>query len=108
MQQILILWMQMLHKTCSFENIFIIFAMCIVFCIIMQHIKKRPILTFRFSRFRTFFSTDWTARLNPDSLDDPTTSTEVMLEAEVKLEELLETRDAEGIVAIEMMMMSQQ
>ena len=108
MQQILILWMQMLQKTCSFENIFIIFAMCIVFCTIMQHIKKRPILTFRFSRFRTFFSTDWTARLNPDSLDDPTTSTEVMLEAEVKLEELLETRDAEGIVAIEMMMMSQQ
>ena len=45
-------------KTCSFENIFIIFAMCIVFCTIMQHIKKRPILTFRFSRFRTFFSTD--------------------------------------------------
>ena len=35
------------------------------------------------------------------------TSLEVMLEAEVKFEEFVETRDADGIVAIEMMMMSQ-
>ena len=35
------------------------------------------------------------------------TSLEVMLEAEVTLEEVVETRDADGIVAIEMMMMSQ-
>ena len=35
------------------------------------------------------------------------TSLEVILEAEVTLEEVVETRDADGIVAIEMMMMSQ-
>ena len=72
-----------------------------------QHTKQRLILTLRFSRFLTFFSTVWTARDNEESLGLGMTSLEVMLEAEVKFEEFVETRDADGIVAIEMMMMSQ-
>ena len=78
----------------------------------MQHKEKNVVLilwffTFRFSKLRTFFSTVWRAKDNAESLGLPMTSLEVMLEAEVTLEEVVETRDADGIVAIEMMMMSQ-
>ena len=61
-------------------------------------------LTLRFSKLRTFFSTVCKAKTIAVSLPVTTGSVEAMLEAGITVEVEVETRDADGIVAIERMM----
>ena len=68
-----------------------------------QH--KNNEFTFRFSKFRTFFSKVWRAWTSAESLGETVTSFEVMLEVEFTVEFEDETSDADGIVAIEKMRM---